>query len=193
MSVISFEEEEMAAGIAISEISSPKIRIAVMGMAKSGKTHFLHTVESEHLRKYGDSCLRKSFSMNDLYEFKHNINSIRHAFNKEILWKKDALEKVIVENNDCDLIMVDDVMFEWELETLQMYNFKLIYITSPWHSRFNRLSFNKATIFNDLNWMTCQEEIDLMKSSNKMKKKYNMIEYVEECDNLQQFISSLIL
>ena len=60
MSVISFEEEEMAAGIAISEISSPKIQIAVMGM-RSGKTHFLHTVESEHLRKYGDSCLRKVF------------------------------------------------------------------------------------------------------------------------------------
>ena len=165
------------------------IRIAVLGMAKSGKTHFLNTVEIEHLRKYGDTPLRMYVSVDELYVFGQNIRSIRHALNKEDVCKKVQLRNLLLSKKDCDLLLVDDVMFEWELEVLKTFNFTFVYITSPWYYRFNRLSNPTRS---DFTWMCSKEEISFMKSSNEIKEKFEMVEYVEECYDLHTFISSLI-
>lgn len=179
MSVITLEE------------NSPmtKSRIAVLGMAKSGKTHFLNTVEIEHLRKYGDTPLRKYFSMNELYDSTDYVRSNRHALNREGVWKKDQLESLLLSKTDCDLLLVDDVLFEWELEVLKSFNFTLVYITSPWYSRFNRLH---NPTHSDFKWMCSVEEINFLNSSNEMKNNFQMVEYVEECHDLHTFITTLI-
>lgn len=162
-----------------------KTRIAVMGMAKSGKSMFLHNVESELLQKNGDAFTRFNMSMNDLYEDSHHVLTVRHALHKENMKKTKKLHEILRQNMDADVLLVDDVLFDWECDVLQQYGFTIVYVTSPWHSRFSRVTSK------DLIWMCSQEEISLMKNSNFLKKKFNMVEYLEEHHDLSTFIQNL--
>lgn len=127
----------------------PKLRIAVCGPAKAGKTFLLNAIEQSYLERF-ENPLRHYMHMNrslahelTTFTFTNDICAVQ---TRDYLAncgarggaEDDFLRTCLDELNDHDLILVEDVRHPWEYEVLKEYEFLILYMSTPNDVRFRR-------------------------------------------------------
>ena len=144
-----------------STMVTPKMRIAVCGPAKSGKTFTLNEIEEKYLQCY-DNPIICYLHLNKLLNFdcSNDVSAtqIRDyvSANNTFQNMSTSLEKKLDEMNDNDLILIDDVRHDWEFNLLRQYGFYIIYVDTKYETRLKR-----AKCLNEVHFMCSQREIEL--------------------------------
>jgi len=141
----------------------PKLRIAVCGPAKAGKTFLLNAIEESYLARF-ENPLRHYMHMNkSLAHETRNFEFTTDAFavqTRDYLAEcgtescPDAyLRSCLDELNDHDLILVEDVRHHWEYEVLKEYGFLILYMSTP-----NDMRHKRSTDITERNFMWTKHE-----------------------------------
>ena len=176
MSVIRYvSEEEETTGMEKEEgmqsnepivMQPPKLRVAVCGPAKAGKTFLLNAIEESYLERY-ENPLRHYMHMNrSLGHENTNFTFATDNFavqTRDYLaecgtesGKDDYLRSCLDELNDHDLILVEDVRHHWEYEVLTEYGFLILYMSTP-----NDMRHKRSTDITERNFMWTKHEMCL--------------------------------
>ena len=159
------KEEDMQSNEPIS-MQPPKLRVAVCGPAKSGKTFLLNSIEQSYLQRF-ENPLRHYMHMNKSlgpsnFEFTTDICAVQTRDYLSICGletgKEEYFRTCLDELNDHDLILVEDVRHPWEYEVLKSYGFLIIYMDTPDDVRHKR-----STDLTERNFMWTEHEICLSK------------------------------
>ena len=86
-----------------------KLRVAVMGKRKSGKSYLLHQLESHYIQTNGSSTNRRTISLRNLYDKNDQLSNL--------------LTKLLTNYKNFDAVFVDDVKYSWECDILKNFNF----------------------------------------------------------------------
>ena len=157
-----------------------KLRVAVMGKRKSGKSYLLHQLESHYIQTNGSSTNRRTISLRNLYDKNDQLSNL--------------FTKLLTNYKNFDAVFVDDVKYSWECDILKNFNFTIVYVHTPWILRFQRLhtpDYTEHELLQHVNWMVSKPELKEMERINAMKKYYQMVEYVET-ENMQDFVRRVI-
>lgn len=157
-------EEESDFNETMSSQPPPKLRVAVCGPAKAGKTFLLNAIEESYLERY-ENPLRQYLHMNttlfhtgpSTFEFTDaNFAVQTRDYLAECgteTGKETYLRTCLDSLNDHDLILVEDVRHHWEYEILKQYNFLILYMSTPTDVRHKR-----STDITERNFMWSQHE-----------------------------------
>ena len=164
----------------VLKMPPPKLRIAVMGKRKSGKSHLLHKIESYYIEKNGSSTNRRTISAKNLYDKNDNLSNL--------------FTNLLTNYRHFDAVFVDDVKYSWECDILKNFNFTIIYVHTPWALRFQRMhspDYTEHELLQHVNWMVSEPQLKEIEKTNAMKKYYGMVEYYET-ENMQDFIPRVV-
>ena len=156
------EDNNMTSNTTIT-MQPPKLRIAVCGPAKAGKTFLLNAIEESYLARF-ENPLRHYMHMNkSLAHETRNFEFTTDAFavqTRDYLAEcgtescPDAyLRSCLDELNDHDLILVEDVRHHWEYEVLKQYGFLILYMSTP-----NDMRHKRSTDITERNFMWTKHE-----------------------------------
>lgn len=144
----------------------PKLRVAVCGPAKAGKTYLLNAIEESYLARF-ENPLRHYMHMNK--SLAHGLSNFEFATDAFAVQTRDYLAECGTEScpddylrscldelNDHDLILVEDVRHHWEYQVLKEYGFLILYMSTPDDMRHKR-----STDITERNFMWTKHEICL--------------------------------
>jgi len=156
------EDNNMTSNTTIT-MQPPKLRIAVCGPAKAGKTFLLNTIEQSCLERF-ENPLRHYMHMNK--SLAHEINNFEFTTDTfavqtrdylaecgNLTDQSDYLRSCLDELNDHDLILVEDVRHHWEYEVLKQYGFLILYMSTP-----NDMRHKRSTDITERNFMWTKHE-----------------------------------
>jgi len=163
------EENKMTSNTTIT-MQPPKLRIAVCGPAKSGKTHLLNAIEESYLARF-ENPLRHYMHMNK--SLAHGLSNFEFTTDAFAVQTRDYLAECGTEScpdyypdaylrtcldelNDHDLILVEDVRHYWEYEVLKQYGFLILYMSTP-----NDMRHKRSTDITERNFMWTKHEMCL--------------------------------
>ena len=160
------KEEQTPSNETIIMPQPPKLRVAVCGPAKAGKTFLLNAIEQNYLQRF-ENPLRQYMHLNkSLAHETRNFEFTTDAFavqTRDYLAEcgtescPDAyLRSCLDELNDHDLILVEDVRHHWEYEVLKEYGFVILYMSTP-----NDMRHKRSTDITERNFMWTKHEICL--------------------------------
>lgn len=140
----------------------PKVRVAICGPARAGKTFVLNAIEQSYLERF-DNPLRHYMHLNKIlfdeetskFEFADHNSAVqtRDYLANCGCTKANYLRHCLEELNDYDLILVEDLRHKWEFDVLKEHNFVILYISTPSDVRFKR-----AKDLYDVNFMWSTHE-----------------------------------
>ncbi len=144
----------------------PKLRIAVCGPAKAGKTFLLNAIEQNYLERF-ENPLRHYMHMNK--SLAHETTNFEFTTDTFAVQTRDYLAECgtavatdaylrscLDELNDHDLILVEDVRHHWEYEVLKEYGFLILYMSTP-----NDMRHKRSTDITERNFMWTKHEVCL--------------------------------
>jgi len=159
------EKEEQTQSNETIIMQPPKLRVAVCGPAKAGKTYLLNAIEQSYLERF-ENPLRHYMHMNK--SLAHEISNFEFttdtfaAQTRDYLaecstdsqtCQNDYLRSCLDELNDHDLILVEDVRHHWEYDVLKQYGFLILYMSTPDDMRHKR-----STDITERNFMWTKHE-----------------------------------
>ena len=174
MSVLRFEEEidEETSNILYvknpplpnTTMPIPKLRLATVGPAKSGKTYALKEIEEQYLSRYENPLVHYMHMNQSLPTVHRNdfefINSVFETHTRDYMGDYNGTSEYLISllegMNDYDLILVEDVRHKHEFETLRDHGFIFVYLSTPKNVRFKR-----AKDMTEINFMLTNKEEQL--------------------------------
>lgn len=158
------QEEEKQTKV---KMVTPKLRVAICGPSKSGKTFILKTIEERYLQQF-DNPLISYMHLNKLlnkFECSNNMfaTQIRDyvSVNKTFQNMSQYLQHELEELNDNDLILIEDVRHDWEFDILRNYGFHFIYVFTKNEARLQR-----AKSLDEVKFMCSKHEVGLSEAVN---------------------------
>lgn len=159
------EDNNMTSNITMTT-QPPKLRVAVCGPAKAGKTYLLNAIEQSYLERF-ENPIRHYMHMNK--SLAHETRNFTFATDNFAVQTRDYLAECGTEScpdaylrscldelNDHDLILVEDVRHHWEYEVLKQYGFLILYMSTP-----NDIRHKRSTDITERNFMWTKHEVCL--------------------------------
>jgi Ni2+-binding GTPase involved in maturation of urease and hydrogenase len=169
-------EVEATSNVTIME-QPPKIRVAVCGPAKSGKTFLLHEIEQRYLEQFENPLvtyfhMNTAFSNDSIFTFTNNMVATEtRDFMTVCTDSKDKYKSCLRERlnaeNDSDLILIEDVRHPWEFEIIYEFGFTVVYADTA-----DQIRFKRAKDLTEVNFMWSQHERQLGNLSSENNEDY---------------------
>ena len=148
-------------------METPKLRVAICGPSKSGKTFILKTMEERYLQQFDNPLITYMHLKKTLKKFEYSNSmfatqirdyvSVHESFQN----MSQSLQRELEELNDNDLILIEDVRHDWEFDLLRNYNFVFIYVLTK-----NEVRLQRAKSLDEVKFMCSKHEVGLSEAIN---------------------------
>lgn len=144
---------------------NPSIKVAFCGSMGSGKTY----AANELLQKIDAKMLSIAKPIKEIVSDMGHTGRASHIMvgtvGRQIdrrIWIDKLMERIEkYRESGAENIIVDDVRFKNEAETLKEAGFYLVYLNTPWHVRFQRIRERTDDLNADIQWFAHPSEIAL--------------------------------